>query len=41
MGAKTVLVELGLVETYPLEQVRAAYGGLANGHLLGKIVLIP
>lgn len=34
-------LEVPIFRTYPLEQVREAYRALANGHLLGKIVLIP
>jgi NADPH:quinone reductase-like Zn-dependent oxidoreductase len=34
-------LEVPIFRTYPLEQVREAYGELARGHLLGKIVLIP
>ena len=34
-------LEIPIVATYPLDQVRDAYRRLAQGHLLGKIVLIP
>ena len=34
-------LEVPIVATYPLDQVQEAYRRLAEGHLLGKIVLIP
>jgi NADPH:quinone reductase-like Zn-dependent oxidoreductase len=34
-------LEIPIAATYPLDQVRDAYLRLAQGHLLGKIVLIP
>jgi NADPH:quinone reductase-like Zn-dependent oxidoreductase len=34
-------LEVPIMATYPLDQVRAAYQRLAEGHLIGKIVLIP
>jgi NADPH:quinone reductase-like Zn-dependent oxidoreductase len=34
-------LEIPIAATYPLDQVREAYQRLAQGHLLGKIVLIP
>lgn len=34
-------LEVPIFRVYPLEQVRAAYEVLAEGHLLGKIVLNP
>jgi NADPH:quinone reductase-like Zn-dependent oxidoreductase len=34
-------LELPVTETFPLAQVRAAYRRLAQGHVLGKIVLVP
>ncbi len=34
-------LELPITETFPLTQVRAAYRRLAQGHVLGKIVLVP
>jgi len=34
-------LELPVTETFPLTQVRAAYRRLAQGHVLGKIVLVP
>ena len=34
-------LEVPIAATYPLEQVRDAYGELAQGHTLGKIVLLP
>ena len=34
-------LEVPVVAAYPLDQVRDAYRRLAQGHLLGKIVLIP
>jgi len=34
-------LEIPLAQTFPLRDVRAAYGQLAKGHLRGKIVLIP
>jgi NADPH:quinone reductase-like Zn-dependent oxidoreductase len=34
-------LEIPIFATYPLDQVKDAYRRLAEGHLLGKIVLIP
>ncbi len=34
-------LELPVAEVFPLAQVRAAYRRLAQGHVLGKIVLVP
>lgn len=34
-------LEVPIAATYPLEQVRAAYDALAEGHTRGKIVLLP
>jgi NADPH:quinone reductase-like Zn-dependent oxidoreductase len=34
-------LEVPIAATYPLEQVREAYAELAQGHTLGKIVLLP
>jgi NADPH:quinone reductase-like Zn-dependent oxidoreductase len=34
-------LEVPIAATFPLDQVRAAYSRLAQGHILGKIVLIP
>jgi NADPH:quinone reductase-like Zn-dependent oxidoreductase len=34
-------LEIPIFATYPLDQVQDAYRRLAEGHLLGKIVLIP
>ena len=34
-------LEVPIAATYPLEQVRDAYAELAEGHTLGKIVLLP
>jgi NADPH:quinone reductase-like Zn-dependent oxidoreductase len=34
-------LEVPIAATYPLDQVREAYARLAEGHLLGKIALIP
>ncbi len=34
-------LEIPIAASYPLDQVRDAYRRLAQGHLLGKIVLIP
>lgn len=34
-------IEIPIAATYPLDQVRAAYEQLAQGHTRGKIVLIP
>jgi NADPH:quinone reductase-like Zn-dependent oxidoreductase len=34
-------LEVPIAGTYPLEQVRDAYRRLAQGHILGKIVLLP
>ena len=34
-------LEVPIAATYPLEQVRDAYAELAQGHTLGKIVLLP
>jgi NADPH:quinone reductase-like Zn-dependent oxidoreductase len=34
-------LELPITETFPLTQVKAAYRRLAQGHVLGKIVLVP
>jgi NADPH:quinone reductase-like Zn-dependent oxidoreductase len=34
-------LEIPLAQTYPLDDVRAAYTKLAKGHTRGKIVLIP
>jgi NADPH:quinone reductase-like Zn-dependent oxidoreductase len=34
-------LEVPIASTYPLEQVRDAYAELAQGHTLGKIVLLP
>jgi NADPH:quinone reductase-like Zn-dependent oxidoreductase len=34
-------IEIPIAATYPLEQVREAYGQLAQRHTRGKIVLIP
>jgi NADPH:quinone reductase-like Zn-dependent oxidoreductase len=34
-------LELPIAETFPLTQVKAAYRRLAQGHVLGKIVLVP
>jgi NADPH:quinone reductase-like Zn-dependent oxidoreductase len=33
-------LEVPIAATYPLDQVRAAYAELANGHIRGKIVLV-
>ena len=34
-------LKIPIFATYPLDQVQDAYRRLAEGHLLGKIVLIP
>jgi NADPH:quinone reductase-like Zn-dependent oxidoreductase len=34
-------LEVPIAATFPLSQVREAYQRLAEGHLRGKIVLIP
>jgi NADPH:quinone reductase-like Zn-dependent oxidoreductase len=34
-------LELPVAETFPLTEVKAAYRRLAQGHVLGKIVLVP
>jgi len=34
-------LEIPVAATYPLDQVREAFRRLAEGHLLGKVVLIP
>ena len=34
-------LEVPIAATYPLDQVREAYAGLATGHVRGKIVLLP
>jgi NADPH:quinone reductase-like Zn-dependent oxidoreductase len=34
-------LEVPIARTYPLEQVREAYGELEQGHTRGKIVLVP
>jgi NADPH:quinone reductase-like Zn-dependent oxidoreductase len=34
-------LEMPIAATYPLDQVRAAYRRLGQGHLLGKVVLLP
>ena len=34
-------LEIPVTATYPLSQVRDAYRRLAQGHVLGKIVLLP
>ena len=34
-------LELPVAETFPLDQVQEAYRRLAQGHILGKIVLLP
>jgi NADPH:quinone reductase-like Zn-dependent oxidoreductase len=34
-------LEIPLAQTFPLDEVRAAYAQLAKGHVRGKIVLIP
>jgi len=34
-------LEVPIAATFPLADVRAAYGRLATGHIRGKIVLIP
>jgi NADPH:quinone reductase-like Zn-dependent oxidoreductase len=34
-------LEVPLAATFPLDQVRGAYRQLAEGHILGKIVLLP
>jgi NADPH:quinone reductase-like Zn-dependent oxidoreductase len=34
-------LDVPIVATYPLDQVQEAYRRLAEGHLLGKIVLLP
>jgi NADPH:quinone reductase-like Zn-dependent oxidoreductase len=34
-------LEVPIAATFPLQDVRAAYGQLASGHILGKIVLVP
>ncbi len=34
-------LEIPIAAVYPLDQVQDAYRRLAQGHLLGKIVLIP
>jgi NADPH:quinone reductase-like Zn-dependent oxidoreductase len=34
-------LELPIAATFPLDQVRAAFSRLAQGHLRGKIVLVP
>ena len=34
-------LEVPLARTYPLSDVRAAYGQLAKGHVRGKIALPP
>jgi NADPH:quinone reductase-like Zn-dependent oxidoreductase len=35
------LLEVPLTATFPLDEVRDAYGRLAAGHIVGKIVLLP
>jgi len=34
-------LEVPIAATFPLDQVRAAYSRLAQGHIRGKIVLVP
>ncbi len=34
-------LDVPIAATFPLSQVRAAYQRLAQGHVLGKIVLVP
>ena len=34
-------LEVPIAATFPLDQVQDAYRRLAEGHLLGKIVLLP
>ncbi len=34
-------LELPIAATFPLDQVRAAFSRLAQGHIRGKIVLVP
>jgi NADPH:quinone reductase-like Zn-dependent oxidoreductase len=34
-------LELPIAAVYPLSQVREAYTRLADGHIRGKIVLVP
>jgi NADPH:quinone reductase-like Zn-dependent oxidoreductase len=34
-------LEVPVAATFPLGQVREAYRRLAQGHILGKIVLLP
>jgi NADPH:quinone reductase-like Zn-dependent oxidoreductase len=34
-------LEIPIAATFPLDQVQDAYRRLAQGHLLGKIVLLP
>jgi NADPH:quinone reductase-like Zn-dependent oxidoreductase len=34
-------LEVPIAATFPLKDVRAAYGQLASGHIRGKIVLVP
>jgi NADPH:quinone reductase-like Zn-dependent oxidoreductase len=34
-------LEVPIAATFPLEDVRGAYGQLASGHIRGKIVLVP
>jgi NADPH:quinone reductase-like Zn-dependent oxidoreductase len=34
-------LEVPIAATFPLTAVRAAYARLAEGHVLGKIVLLP
>jgi NADPH:quinone reductase-like Zn-dependent oxidoreductase len=34
-------IEVPIANTYPLDQVRAAYEELAHRHTHGKIVLVP
>jgi NADPH:quinone reductase-like Zn-dependent oxidoreductase len=34
-------LEVPIAATFPLDQVRDAYRRLAEGHILGKIVLLP
>ena len=34
-------LEVPIAATFPLDRVQDAYGELASGHTLGKIVLLP
>ncbi|HYB14918.1 MAG TPA: zinc-binding dehydrogenase, partial [Streptosporangiaceae bacterium] len=34
-------LEIPIAATFPLDQVQDAYRRLAEGHILGKIVLLP